>query len=509
MPQNNNINQEQNNGSNLDHILEDFSENLTESELEELESLIDEESTPQPTLSIPHINNGVLQGIDPAGGTTWIIFDSSFQNPLIKNYIKDTQLKTFYDEILNEEVSHRGEPFKVIIGKNTYGATICPFKEGKAPITLNREKGVFEYIKSEDLAKELGYTEDVYQGLWFKSGEKINIRGKAEHFVYNNSSFFKEGTKEDQKKFGTYSQTFQLAESKQYTFGIEFEASTLWFPYYLAKDYNLNCMRDGSLNAGSGGPEVVTGVLHGDNGFRHLNEICNELSKRAKLDKYCSTHIHLGGMSFNKENLVYLYELCCYIEDEVFQLVPESRRFNDYCRRLKHFDFKHDIINQSREDYKINIDNDYGTLYDFIAVKQTAVKSRKNNHPMGAKCGYNHSTPRYSWVNFVPAMFNTRGSEESKSWEIRLHSATLNYNKTRNWLLIWMGVMWFVENCKLDIKKGIKLEDIMYKAYPKMGKMLVQYIEDRKLTFSQNSSDSAEYVVTTDKNKTITELCAL
>ena len=434
----------------------------------------------------------------------------------------ESQIVKYFDAVDNIESSYDVQAMKkpstkVLLDDGvSIGITHYNISQGAAPVIFFSKMACLMYIKSEEIATKLGYVEDKTQGIWFKPNEKTTMRGNHEHFIYKNTFIYNPEihSADISKKFGIHSQSFLLSEGKQYTFGAEFEAANLWLPLYKAKDYNVSCVRDGSMNAGSGGPEIVTGVLHGDNGFRHLQEICNLLSQKALLDKYCSTHIHIGGMDFNKENLLFLYKISCFIEDEIYEMVPNSRRHNSYCRKLEKFVFKHDLKTQSKEEYKINIDTDYNTLYDFLSVKGTKVRSRRNNHPMGAKCGYNHSTPRYSWVNFIPAMFNTRDvyfenkkqKDTSRTWEIRLHSATLNYTKTRNWLLIFMGVMWFVENCKSEINSDIKLSDIMYKAYPKMGKSLVQYIEERKLLFTLDISEVKEYETKSEKNKSIIEL---
>ncbi len=57
----------------------------------------------------------------------------------------------------------------------------------------------------------------------------------------------------------------------------------------------------------------------------------------------------------------------------------------------------------------VELEEDYNALFKYISVEKvnnpTFNYNKNKQHPMGAKCGYNHDTPRYCWLNLVPAMF--------------------------------------------------------------------------------------------------------
>lgn len=362
--------------------------------------------------------------------------------------------------------------------------------------------GDIYFIDSVEKAKELGFKEDISTFSWYNEEmniPKTKIHDKYHYFKFNNQ-FMNDSTT-----------TYLLSEGKKYSFGVEYECSFLNLPRYIWKNNNLNCscVRDGSLNAGKGGPEIITSVLTGDNGMQELKKICYYLTTRGKVDKYCGMHLHIGGFDFSKENIVYLFKLSKIIEEEIFQIVPPSRRNNEYCRKLDNLHLSSNIKNQNYNDYKIALDLDINQIMTYIAHSGTPKISRKGNHPLGPKCGYNHSTPRYCWINFVPAVFNTRGSEESKTIEIRIHSGTTNYTKTKNWLLLWMGVIWYVENKKYDINENTTLETILTETYPKKGRKILNYFNERRKLFNEysenNNEDSTEYQESVDKINSIKE----
>lgn len=310
-------------------------------------------------------------------------------------------------------------------------------------------------------------------------------------------------------KSGASSQTYLITEGIKYTFGVEIEVNRGNIPVWMAsKNFNMSCVRDGSINGGDGGPEYVTGVLVGDNGIKHLQEICNALSKRTTVDKSCGIHLHLGSIDFSNKFLINVYRLAMFVEDEIFATLPKSRRNNTYCRKLKKFDFDPAIGGDIESD--IRIEEDYNLLFKHISYKGVGDPSgefnKKSNHPMGAKCGYNHDTPRYCWLNFVPAMFDTRGNK-GYSIEIRNHGATTNFIKIRNWLLLFMAFMAYAERFPHLIVPGITIKDILDAIMPKKSKSLNIYFNSRKELFALDANETTEYVQSKeDSIKNIKEL---
>lgn len=209
-------------------------------------------------------------------------------------------------------------------------------------------------------------------------------------------------------------------------------------------------------------------------------------------------HLHLSGIDFSKENLIALYKVYFTLEKSIFSLLPKSRYGNTYCRKLNKLQIcLSNMSNKelsSQYEYNLFLDKAYEELFNFVSSEHSASYkvNKKTEHPYGFKCGYKHNSARYCWLNFVTAVFNTRGTQEAKTLEIRNHSATMNYRKIKFWTLIHMGILWYVENYKTDIFKGniLNLEEIMILAYPKTNSAIIRYINERVNVFSTPISDS-------------------
>jgi hypothetical protein len=293
---------------------------------------------------------------------------------------------------------------------------------------------------------------------------------------------------------------------KKYTWGVEIETSSGYLPKHLDKKLVYDAVHDGSLRDENGnvfGGEYVTSVLYGDLGLQQLKMLCNELSKRCMINKRCGVHVHIGGATFNKESVVLMYYLYKKMENSIFNILPESRRDNEYCRKLPNVNINISSINQNRE---YNIDYYYNTIMTILSSGYSPDHkvNKKHDHPKGFKCGYDHSAARYCWVNFIPAVFNTR-KNEVYTIEFRPHSASTSYYKIKNWLFICIALIDIVENHKKEIynNPNITLQDIIRIVYPKNHMQINDYIEKRTLKFADKSinheiSDYTDNEVTDD-----------
>lgn len=310
---------------------------------------------------------------------------------------------------------------------------------------------------------------------------------------------------------GKVSPSYICTEGLKYTFGVEIEVARGYIPTWKAhKLYNILCVRDGSVNPGeeAGGAEYVTGIMTGDTGINHLQDICIELSKRTRVNKSAGVHIHLGNIDFSKKFLINSYRLALLIENELFMTLPPSRRNNVYCKTLFPFEFKK-AIGDTQENI-IEIEEMYNALFKYISYEKinnpNFEYNKSKQHPLGAKCQYNRDTPRYCWINYVPAMFNTRNNN-SYSLEIRSMNGSTNFTKIKNWLLFFMAFMAFADRYPELIDKGITMNDIINKILPKNSKELISYFNNRKLLFQDQNSEANEYKEeTVDKKKSIKEL---
>lgn len=278
-------------------------------------------------------------------------------------------------------------------------------------ILSNKYKFDF-YITDLNNIKNWDFIENPRSSVFVDAAEKVEkIKNTKGYLPFKNVASKNPLLK---GKIGDKSQTYLITEGLKYTFGVELEVNRgNILMQTAARGLNISCVRDGSINGGDGGPEYVTGVLTGDNGITHLQKICNELSSRTTVDKSCGVHLHLGNIDFTKKFLVNSYILAYYLQKEIFQTLPRSRRKNEYCKELPNLKFRLSIGNTIED--QIALEEDYNALFKYISADKlehpTFEYNKSRQHPAGAKCGYNHNTPRYCWLNYVPAMFDTRGNK--------------------------------------------------------------------------------------------------
>lgn len=363
------------------------------------------------------------------------------------------------------------------------------------------------------------YTECISSNRWFHHSiaskavtqKQLKIKGRKVTNIYKSN-----GYKPDLKKdylMGVKSPSYIKTEGKRYSFGLELETISGILPNYVDAYLNYLSIKDGSLRDENGdeyGLEYVSGVLVGDTGLLQAKKLCNTLTKYCIVDKKCGVHLHQGGVKFTNELIVYLYKLHLMVEQQIFNMMPLSRRNNEYCRKLKFFDFtftESDLNNPNK--YKSLIDSYYTDLYTYVSATSelpSAKFNKKTQHPLGAKCGYNHSTARYCWINFVPAMFDTRGGgNNSKTLENRIHQGSTNFTKIKNWILINMGLMWFAENHSktIALNNEISLKYIMELAYPKTHKQINDYIDLRSAKFNNEDSTKSKQNETADYQEVV------
>ena len=327
-------------------------------------------------------------------------------------------------------------------------------------------------------------------------------------------------------EMGVESISFKEFERLKYTYGIELESSQGRFEEDEVAHLNVKAVHDGSLREADGsnplGGEYVTGILVGDSGLNQLHEICRVLQTKCKVDKRCGVHVHIGGLNWGKEEVVYSWILAELLEAEIFDTLPASRRDNSYCRPIKKLIGKIGLTNlvqaKSIQEYNIEIDTIYKYLFTEVSglhpSEQPSRGINKNtDHPKGPKCGFDKKSQRYCWLNYVTLLFNTKKVNNSWTLEFRNMSGTLNYTKIKNWLKLCMAFCSFVENHKSLIKNSLKtpltLKTVITTIYPNTGGKLNSYMDERKQLF-RTSDETVDYVV--DKKiarKTIKEVaCA-
>ncbi len=387
--------------------------------------------------------------------------------------------------------------------KCTYGH--IPTKVYEAcPIAYSTKYNWECKILSIDCVEGWEYKESLSRGQFVDADYEELPLNKVTHYDSYKNHFSKCEDFKLLTKLGQISPSYTITEGLPYTFGVEIECCKGFLPSWVAcsKQLNVLCIRDGSINNGEGGAEYVTGVLKGDTGFRQLQDICLELSRRTLVNATCGNHFHIGNINFSKQFLVNSYKLALLLEEEIFSTLPASRRSNRYCKKLKKFKFRPAI--NSNINYEIDLEEDYNALFKYISVEKvnnpTFEYNKSKQHPLGAKCGYNHDTPRYCWLNYVPAMFNTRNNG-SYSLEFRAMNGSTNFTKIKNTLLLNFAFCAFAEKHPEEIVEGITIETVISRIFPKKAKSLNRFFNLRKELFKNVEIEKEEYKQSIDENK--------
>lgn len=381
-----------------------------------------------------------------------------------------------------------------------------------------------------DVAKRLGYQEDISTGRFYKKenlstaaltaintkrlNKYKNIRlnyGANEgsntflqiNSLYNdknNKIEIEERTAEVSKIFGNLS------------FGVEFETCNGTIPERLLGNLGLVPLRDGSLRKENGEEpyEYTTVPLYGAKGLQTLKNICEELTKRCEVDKTCSLHVHMGSFERTEEMILAMYILAYSLQEEIISAMPPYKSdpmkylgsSKNYCARLESLGLDKNTIYSNETATKAEINaatlKEFNRIFSFLTDGVLAEPNRDYNmtsfnHPKGAKW---HQHARYHLINFVPTVFSRSGTVE-----FRLHPPTVNFTKTINWLFICNAFVRFAEANKQAIIAGklskVTLADII-SGYTtdfgnniyedKVGKQISDYlqiyIDERKKMFA-------------------------
>lgn len=321
-----------------------------------------------------------------------------------------------------------------------------------------------------------------------------------DYHKFNNSIFSSTGDLALDFFYGLNSPTFSSTFQMRYSFGVEVECVTSYLASNISKAFNVSCVRDGSIGGSrtQGGPEYVTGILKGDAGMLQLQKLVNFLSPRSSIDRTCGIHVHIGGFKVNKKFALAIHKLGLLVQTDLLKMLPVSRRNNEYCRPMK--DIGITLPDLTKLGSSVALDQEFDRLVNYIGCvdEKRPVKvgqlNKRTQHPMGKKCGYNHSTPRYEWINFVPLLFDDKGIQ-SYTIEFRPHSASLNYEKIKNWVLICMCLVKYAEEHYdlLRTSSSLTIEQVINTVTDNKATALINYIKNRKALFTSNSAEGEEY----------------
>lgn len=193
---------------------------------------------------------------------------------------------------------------------------------------------------------------------------------------------------------------------------------------------------DGSIR-GANAKELVSPVLQGKDGLKDFRKACKALRlANAQVNTSCGVHVHLDANDYSIENFRTLLKNQYLIENQIDKMMPKSRRANEnrYCQGFR---------SNPQTTFFQKIDN-CNTIRDLE----------------------NLFTSRYFKLNLQS--FQRHGTVE-----FRQHSASTNYLKIKNWILICARLVEFS-------KQNILLTDINQI----LDENLQEYIEDRELALA-------------------------
>lgn len=338
------------------------------------------------------------------------------------------------------------------------------FKCDKMYLKRNLSNSDLEKIQS----KSVTFNENVYTNL------KLNYGASEDSSAFKRIWDYYNWLKPLQKNYNKNS--YNVAKLlKGLSIGIEFETSSGRIREQDLHKLGLIPLRDGSIS-GFEYTTVPFGLNHDlkepcklldfSKDLDSIKKICEELSHKCKIDTNGSMHLHIGGVRNDKLFIIALYMLCYLIQDEMFSFQPEYKKDSvkiagtkrNYCQKLNHLNlFDNCIFDKSsvlKENYCDNVNSYFNQIFKFLSSGQElgSVYNRKSlNHPYNKKWD---REARYYWVNFVNSVFS-----KSHTIEFRLHTATTNFNKVINWILICSAIVKYAENHTKDIVSG-KLNDI-------------------------------------------------
>ncbi len=148
----------------------------------------------------------------------------------------------------------------------------------------------------------------------------------------------------------------------------------------------------------TGGFEVVSPVLKGEDGLNQLKKVCDALVEvGAKIKKCCGLHVHLGVDDFKSKIGVWknLYKNYATLEKIIDSFMPPSRRNNNYCQSLR-VDSWESKIDSAR------------TLQDL----ENKITRRSRYFKLNSQSYWRHHTV-----------------------EFRQHSGSVEFEKVKNWIL--------------------------------------------------------------------------
>lgn len=424
----------------------------------------------------------------------------------------------FYDHETKEWflLKDRLKRVKGIVGSDENGLIFGYFSRNHYKNCLVTLKGHVDEMNigiSSEVLNEAGFAEELSTGIWKdpksprfirgikniidNTGQSYNIEDNLDEFemkviAYEN---FKPHISKDVKSYGK-----MLGDT---SFGFEFESARGYLPPHLQCQHGVVICRDGSLNDENGkpGPEYVTVPMRGAKGLQTIMNLTADLSIRNEIDLKCSMHVHLGNLPTTRLYLLSIYRLGLKLQEELFKMFPYYKTdprgakpnhpngAENYCQKLPQLGMYSLPKGINKEEFKEWVNAGYKRLFTWLsggAYPDNKWNRKRGRHPQPHK--WNRPS-RYYWLNLMNTIFSPRNTVE-----FRLHTPTLNAQKTINWLFICNAIVRYAEThaSKIFSKDPIKLSEVLtyYHKFGCRGRSLSEYlsayVEFRKKQFAKD-----------------------
>lgn len=225
-------------------------------------------------------------------------------------------------------------------------------------------------------------------------------------------------------------------------------------------------VRDGSLDGISNAIEFVSVPLK----ITELDEVVKfmEFAQKTGSNVYdaCGFHVHVGAQDIGFMDIASLIALCTKIEDELFNMFPENRRNNEFCRKLNS-KFSGFLEVVKREDKKKAGERLYSD-------QSASFKDRHRQSKYVDSGG--HRGIRYQWLN-IDRIYHKRQTPNEKTIEFRIHEATTDIERFINFVLLCYYLVEFAKTHSKQVCVKSTLIDVVSEARYEHRKRLIKYIK--------------------------------
>lgn len=231
-------------------------------------------------------------------------------------------------------------------------------------------------------------------------------------------------------------------------FGVELETNECNRHWEIQNDTRFGAKHDGSID----GKEFVSPKLRGNQGLAEIEKLCKFATQRNwSVDRSCGFHLHFDVLEETPDNLYKIalgYKLTANLWAS---FVPATRRTNGYCGPIE---------------------------FELSTMQGLFYRSSWERYCAGRD--------RYCW-------FNVASYPRHGTFEVRLHTGTLDSAKVCNWIKVNLRfVEWLVSNDIETIKE--KLSGNLFEAMSDIWNdtELTEYYRARAAKFGQTYVDTRE-----------------